>query len=174
MATTGQNFVKLVNPAIVNGTYQAAGTIASYLPVDATSIVNSGAATTLDTIGAGMSNDGFAKHGFSTTTLSGTTPVNLSLIDLTSNSTASCGDTVFATWNTLELINTGAADLTVAPGASNPANLGMGGTTPTLTIPANSKMTFHNLAGGSIDGTHKIVTVTPTAGGSFALGVAGA
>jgi hypothetical protein len=174
MSTTGVNICSITNAGLEGATVGAAGALLTMNPKDAKQQEAVSKLTRLDYFLADLSAAGYAKNGGLSVALTGTTPVNLSLIDLTSNSTFSAGDTVFATWNQLVFKNTGAADVTIAPGGSNPANLGLGGTTPTLTVPAGSTVTFQSVAGLSIDGTHKIVTVTPTAGGSFALCVGGA
>lgn len=173
MATTGQSFVKLTNPQLVGSTVQAAGQVVALNPSNANQVVNGGSGISIDKAFFDFSTDAFAKHGFNSTNLTGTTPVTLSLIDLTSGSTSFAGDTVFATWNKLMLYNTGAADLTVGPAGSNPARLQLNGTTPTITVAAGSHVTLESVAGLAVDSTHFALTVTPTAGGSFALGVAG-
>lgn len=182
MATTGVNICKLVAAALVNGTVQAAGTLTTLHPTNAKQLELSGNVTRLDRAHFDLGqlilqsgdNGGFAKNGGLTVNLTGTTPVTLSLLDLTSNSTSSAGDTVFATWNVLVFKNTGAADVTIAPAGSNPASLGLAGTSPTLTVPAGSTVVLNSAAGITVDSTHKSITVTPTSGGSLALCVGGA
>jgi hypothetical protein len=118
----------------------------------------------------------FAKNGCQLMTLSGTTPESLDLTDLTANTPASyAGDTTFATANVIIFNNVGTHDLVISPGASNPASLPkMTGTSPTFTVAAGSVVAFHSAAGATVDSTHKIITVTPTAGGNLAISVGGA
>lgn len=123
----------------------------------------------------GFGLQGFAKNGAFHVTTAGTTAVNVDLTNLATGATSNDGDTTFATVNQVVIYNCGAADMTVSPGATNPANFPkFTGTTPTLTIPAGSKHTFQNAAGAVVDGTHKVITITPTAGGDVVLAVGGA
>lgn len=140
--------------------------------------VTNGAAL-LDDLATRFDNDGLSKHGVFHVTTTGTTPVNIDLTNLTTNATSYAGDTTFATWNKIVAWNlsgldgVAAASMTMAPGGSNPAPLGLGGTSPTLTLPASSPVVLTNKAGGTITSSAKIITVTPSAGGNFALAVAG-
>lgn len=119
---------------------------------------------------------GYAKNGAALITLTSTTAVSFDFTDLTIGATQpAAGDTTFATVNALILNNIGTHDLTIAPGGSNPAAFPkFGGTSPTLTIPAGSAICLQNLAGATVDSTHKILTITPTAGGLLAVAVGGA
>jgi hypothetical protein len=117
----------------------------------------------------------YAKNGNALISLSGTTPVTISLADLTSNTTVSAGDTVFATGNVIVFRNLTAGAVTIAPGASNPSNFPLfAGTTPTLTVPANSVVVVHSAAGVTIDSTHKTILITPAVTGTFSVSVGGA
>lgn len=177
MATTNSNFVKLANAALIGSTVQAAGQVVAVNHATATQIINGGTGTYLDRFNVDLATAGYAKNGSAAATLTGTTAVTYDLTDLTSTTsgtTAWAGDTTFATWNQLVFRNTGAADITVAQGASNGARLGLTGTTPAFTVPAGSVITFQSIAGYTVDSTHKVITITPTAGGSFALSVGGA
>ena len=187
MATTGANFVKLGASTLVGGTVTAAGLPAPFTglptfqrPVGPADIeAGASGCKLLDRVSIDFASDGFAKHGVATYQLTGTTAQTVDLTDLTANTpTGSAGDTTFATWNTLVFVNMDSADVTIAPGAANPARTLLAGTTPTLTIPANSAIALSSLAGLAVDSTHKIITVTPTSGGNtagnFAVCVAGA
>jgi hypothetical protein len=124
---------------------------------------------------SGFSTQGFAKNGCFHVTTSGTTPVSVDLTNLATNSTSQAGDATFATVNKIKVKNCGSADMTVAPGGSNPANLPkFAGTTPTLTVAAGSEVEFESGPGATVDSTHKIITITPTAGGDVMVGVGGA
>lgn len=122
----------------------------------------------------GLATAGFAKNGCAYLTLTGTTPVTL---DLTALAPAAgvvvAGDAAFGSTKRIRLFNNGAADVVLSPGGSNPANLGFGGTSPTLRVPAGSYVELNNAAGNAVDSTHKTVTVTPTAGGSCGVCVGG-
>lgn len=174
MATTNSAFVKLTAAQLVGSTVQAAGAVVALNESNATQVVNGGSGTRLDAFVANLATAGYAKNGAASVSLTGTTPVTLDLTTLSTNATASAGDLTYATFYQLVYRNTGAADVTVAPGGSNPASLGFGGTTPTITVPANSAVTFQYAAGVTVDSTHKTITITPTSGGSFALCVGGA
>ena len=180
MATTGANLVQYTNAGLHGATVGAAAALGTMHPTAAKQLTLAGSVTRLDVAHVDLANTAavtgqignFAKNGGSYTTLSGTTPVTLSLADLTSNSTSSTGDTAFATWNVI-VLKVGSADVTFAPGASNPLTI-MSGTSPTITLFANSTYVFHNPAGGTVDSTHKTILITPTSGGSISLAVGGA
>ena len=145
----GQN----IGPEIVQG---AGGALISKLNID-------------------LATAGYAKNGAALLTLSGSTAIT---IDLTALAAATgvtiAGDTAFAIVYQLVLTNLGTHDVTIAPGASNPAPSLLAGTSPTLTIPAGSSITLQSVAGLTIDSTHKTFTVTPTAGGQLGIAVGGA
>lgn len=121
----------------------------------------------------GFSNEAFAKNGAFHVTTSGTTAVTCDLTNLALNATSSAGDLTFANWNKIRIYNCGTADMTYSPGGSNPANLGLGGTTPTHSIPAGSAITIERAAGNTVDATHKNITITPSAGGDVVIAVGG-
>lgn len=181
MATTLSNFV-VVETASLKGTgTKAAPYVVACEPNVADALTGfgpGGTATSHFLVDrqrkANLATAGYAKNGASVTSLTGTTPVTLSLIDLTSNSTDSAGDTVFATWNTLIIYNLGAADITIKQAGSNPASLLGISTTPAQTIPAGSKLVLQSAAGVTVDSTHKDFVITPTSGGSVAVAVGGA
>jgi hypothetical protein len=185
MATTGVDFV-LQNKATTTLSGAAVLTAPFVEALDPQSArvltgrVPGGAATAA--LGSNNSNylltladQGFAKNGSFHVTTSGTTPVTLDLTNLATNATTHAGDTVFATVNMIKWMNVGAADMTIAPGASNPSNAPkFTGTTPTLAVPAGSFGTWSSVAGVTIDSTHKNITITPTAGGDIFFAVGGA
>jgi hypothetical protein len=123
---------------------------------------------------------GFNKNGALYVTFTGTTPVN---IDLTALATAigvtssQAGDTSLATFNCLIMQNLSASisTLTVSPGASNPAPLpnALGGTTPTIALALGAVHCEYDAAGKTIDSTHRIITVTPSAGGALGFAYGG-
>jgi hypothetical protein len=175
LSTTNSAFVATTGAALVGSAVVAAGAIVA-LTEDAANVeINAGGSARLDTMAnANLATAGYAKNGACSVALTGTTPVTLSLIDLTSNSDFSAGDAVFASWKLLVFYNTGAASLTVKTAASNGATLPLNGTSPTITVPAGSKAILENAAGVTVDATHKDITVTPADDGGFAVCVGGA
>lgn len=175
MSTTGVNIVQVTNAVLEGATVGAALALSTMNPADAKQLELAGYVTRLDTLETDLSKQSFAKNGGAYFTLSGTTAVTLSLLDLTSTTTFSTGDTVYATVNQLTIKNLGLADITIAPGGSNPSNFPkFSGTTPTLTIPAGSALVLTSLAGVTVDSTHKTILITPTSGGAVSIAVGGA
>jgi hypothetical protein len=190
MATTGVDFVLVskvstavqgaavkATPFVVAVEKNAAQQYAGRVPggagtgvLGATGNVNNG-----NFLVDGFSTEGFALNGAIHVTTSGTTPVSVDLTNLTTGATSTAGDATFAKFMKIRFYNCGSAAMTIAPGGSNPASLGLGGTSPTLSVPANTVVTpFANGAGVTVDSTHKIITITPTSGGDFVLAVGGA
>ena len=123
----------------------------------------------------GFSDQGFALNGAYHATTSGTTAVNVDLTNLATGATSNAGDATFAKVSKVRVQNCGSADMTVSPGASNPAPIPkMAGTTPTLTVAAGAYADFFLDTAGTVDSTHKIITVTPTSGGDVVVAVGGA
>ena len=194
MATTGSNIVE-VTSAVLEGTGVVASPSVLAVMPGAAEVIEQGsggvvldkviadlAFTALPTAGSGMHVrpcgkmlGNYAKNGGAIYSTSGTTPISPDLTNLATGAASSAGDVTFATVNTLIFRNLGAADMTIAPGASNPSNIPkFTGTTPTLALPAGSVLVVHSNAGVTIDGTHKVFTVTPTAGGVFSVSAGGA
>lgn len=126
---------------------------------------------------------GYALNGCGYMTLATTVTGDIDLTDLTLAADArykTAGDTTFAKIGCLVLMNWSATVLTVKPGASNPASFPVfAGTTPTITIAAAvagvpGVMVFRSPTLVTVDSTHKILTVTPTAGGTLSFAVGGA
>jgi hypothetical protein len=194
MATTNSNFVRVTATVLEGAATTAGPTLLAMEPSSAeaieqgsggvvldkvivdlglTSIPSAGSGRHVRTSGKILGN--YAKNGAALFVTSGTTGVTLDLTDLTSTTSASAGDTAFATVNVLVFRNLGTAVMTIAPGASNPSDApGFAGTAPTLTIPAGSAVVWHAAAGVTVDATHKTIDITPTAGGSIAIAVGGA
>jgi len=173
MPTTKSNIVKILAPGLVGSTVQSANALVAF---DGAAAAKIGAAYGIpcDKVSQDLSTMGLAKNGGNRLSLSGTTPVNIDLTDLTANAASSAGDTSFASFVNLTLYNDGAAAVTVAPGASNPASIGLSGTSPTLTVNPGCACVLNYGSPVTVDSTHKIITVTPTSGGSFVLSVGGA
>jgi hypothetical protein len=184
MATTGQNFVYLAGATLVGSAVKAAGSVAGYSGYPAGAQKAKGVAQieggasgnmVLDTHSFDFSSDAYAKHAAAYLTLTGTTAITLDLTALAAaTGVVVAGDASFATWNQIILYNTGSVDLTVNTAGSNGLRLPNGGTSPTYTVPANSRLVLESAAGFAVDSTHKGLTVTPTSGGSIAVCVAGA
>ncbi len=124
---------------------------------------------------------GYALNGFGRMTLATTTTGDIDLTDITlaaDSRITTAGDTAFGHIGCLVLINRSATVLTLKPGGSNPASFPLfAGTTPTLAVPAQVSGVPGILVMRSptlvvVDSSHKILTVTPTAGGvmDFAVG----
>lgn len=121
----------------------------------------------------------FAKNGGLYITFTGTTAVN---VDLTALATAigvtssQAGDTSLATANCLIFRNLSASGtITISPGASNPSSLPkFTGTTPTLSVDFGGTMIIYDPSGQTVDSTHKVITLTPSAGGAMSLCYGGA
>lgn len=175
MPTTNVGFLKVNNAVLIGSAVAAAGAVEALNGVSASQIAAAGYGTRLDAQAFDLSVAGYAKNAAVAFTLTGTTGIT---IDLTALAAATgvvvAGDTVFASFNQLILVNTGAADLIVAPGGSNPARLPLNGTTPTYTVPAGSRLVIESAAGLAVDSTHKTILVTPATGGSLGLCVGGA
>lgn len=196
MATTGQNFVEVTTTTLSGATVTTQPFLVALGFKEAAEVEQGGKGVCVDRVvfdlslpGAppagtphqsptvyGAYCGGYAKNGEVLLTLSGSTAQSIDLTNTAVNTPASsAGDTAFATVNCLILRNLGLVDLVLSPGASNPSNIPkLGGTSPTLTIPAGSCVVIHSLAGVTIDSTHKVFTITPTSGGSLAVGIGGA
>lgn len=168
-ATKAAPFVMAVeNNAARNFTGRVPGGAATGV-LGATGLPNNGTGIFV----GGFSDQGFALNGAFHVTTSGTTPVTCDLTNLATNSTSNAGDAVFAKANKIKVRNAGTAAMTIAPGASNPASLGLGGTTPTYTVNGGSEVEIEVPAGATVDATHKNITITPTAGGDVVVAVGG-
>ena len=123
---------------------------------------------------------GFNKNGALYFTLTGTTAVSVDFTTIASAigvASSQAGDTLLATINSLSIINasTAASTIVVSPGASNPLALpnSLGGTSPTFSLLLGDIHCEYSLAGQTVNGTHKILTFTPTAGGAILLAYGG-
>jgi hypothetical protein len=196
MATTASNFLKFA-AGIFRGTGIASATAvtaAAVGPFEAAEVEQGSGGVVIDKLildpslaavpttgsGAKIPLSGkvlgaYAKNGVVLITLSGTTPVTLDLTDTTSGTTATAGDTAFASVNTILFRSLGAAAVTIAPGGSNPADLPkFTGTTPTLKLALNGVVLVNEVAAVTVDSTHKGILLTPTAGGTIAIYIGGA
>ncbi len=180
MATTKSNFVIVMNESLDGAGVVAAPSIRAFDPGMADQITGRGPGGTATANffvdrnrAADLAISSYAKNGALVVTLTGTTPVDLSLIDLTSNATDTAGDTVFAKWMMLKFYNPGAADWTFKQAAATPANLLGVSTTPAISVRAGSSVTLFSVLGENVDSTHKLLTITPTSGGTCAIAVGG-
>lgn len=174
MPTTGQNFVRLANAELVGGTVRAAGqvVVVALNPSNAT-VVAAAEGAALDKSTADLSG-AYTKTGAVTVSLSGTTPKTIDLTDLTSVVASYAGDTTFASFSQLVIRNLGAGSVTVAPGASNPASLGINGTSPSVTIQAGAVLTLSYPTASVVDSTHKTILLTPAADTVVSVALGGA
>ena len=143
-----------------SGAYGAAFAIAK---ARANAWVSAGLAVFLDQPALDLSTAGFTKNGC--TVLSLAASGGTATIDLTSLAAvgAAAGDTSFANWFALILTSipmTIAQDVTVTPGATNPAHLPFSGTTPSFTLYGNSQTVWQSPAGQAVNSTHKTITLT--------------
>lgn len=194
MATTGMNFVEVTTTSLTASTVTTAPYVEALDPISAKNIEQGGAGVCLDEVHVHLgltrlpvAGDGtsfnvkgkvlgnYSKNGAAIYSTTGTTPISPDLTAINTGAASSAGDLAFATVNTLVFRNLGAADMTIAPGGSNPSNAPkFTGTTPTLALPAGSVVVWHSAAGVTVDSTHKVILVTPTAGGVFSISVGGA
>lgn len=131
----------------------------------------------------GQTVGGYALNGCGYMTLATTVTGDIDLTDLTLAADArykTVGDTTFAKIGSLLLLNWSATVLTLKPGASNPASFPLfAGTTPTIAIAAAVAGVpgvgfWRSPTLVTVDSTHKLLTVTPTAGGTLSFAVGGA
>jgi hypothetical protein len=194
MATTGANIVEVTATVLEGSAVTASPSVVAFEPGAAEAAEQGGAGSVLDKVIVDLSMTvlptagsgrhvrpsgkvlgAYAKNGGAVYSTSGTTPVSPDLTNLATGAASSAGDTGFATVNAIVFRNLSANDMTIAPGGSNPSNIPkFTGTSPTIALPANSVVVVHSAAGVTIDGTHKVFTVTPTSGGNFSVSAGGA
>jgi hypothetical protein len=182
MATTKSGFVVTNKAALVGAAVVAAPAVEA-MSDEAANVVAQAAAgnpgntgsVRIDAPSINLATASYAKNAGVYLTLTGTTPITLDFTAIAATTgVVIAGDTAFATWNQIVLMNTGAVDLVMTPGGSNPLRTLLSGTGPGLTIPAGSTITLASVAGLTVDGTHKTLTFTPTSGGSLGLAIGGA
>ena len=174
MATTGQNFVRLVAAQLVAAAVVAAGKVLALNPSNADQVVLSGAAVNLDRQTANLATQAYALNGAATLSLSGTSAKDFTLTSLSTAAASSAGDLVFASASQLTFKNLGAGDATIAAGASNGFAFPLNGTTPTITLAAGDSFTFTFATAITVDSTHKLITITPVATTIVSVCVGGA
>jgi hypothetical protein len=163
MATTNSGFAKVTLGGVVALLSAPASAISA--------VVSALSGTRMDRAVYDLASAGYDKNGAGRYTLSGTTPKTIDLTDTTSGAQSYAGDTTFASYTQLVLLNDGAASITVGSGASNGATWPMSGT---VTLAAGESVVISKAAAVTVDGTHKAIDVTPTSGGSFVICVGGA
>lgn len=115
---------------------------------------------------------GYAKNGSVLLKLSGTVDQTVDLTDTTAGTPqAYAGDTAFSNVNLLVVNNLGTGSVEVAPTSAALPNLS--GTAPTLTVAAGSIGVSHSKANLTVDGSHKVITVTPAATTTVVLTICG-
>ena len=155
MSTTGSRFVAASQGVPITSANAATGNVGAYSPSITNQLAGGGAGTIIDSL-VDLSKAGFAKNGAFFLNLAASTPVTIDATAIASAATASAGDNSFATANSIELINLGLHDVKVGAAASNPMLLGLGGTTPTLTVPAGSRVVIGSVAGFSTSGANNL------------------
>lgn len=154
MSTTGKNFVLV--PATISGS--AASAVIAATPSASANLVANAGGTILDRFLTDLSQANLAKNGGAFLALAVSTPATLDLTNLAAAATAAAGDTSFATVNLVTFNNTGAADVVVTPGGSNPFNGPITGGTPGFTVPAGGQARWHSPAGWAVSGSAKTFT----------------
>lgn len=173
MATTGTNFVRMTAAQLVGAAVAAAGKVVGFNPSNASQVVAGGTGVALDRQTVDLAAQSFALNGAATVALSGTTAKTVDLTDLTSVTDSYAGDTTFAGFTQLTFKNLGAGSVTIAPGGSNPASIGLGGTTPTLTLAPGASHTLNYGSAVTVDSTHKTILLTPAATTVVSIAVGG-
>lgn len=127
-----------------------------------------------------IANLGYAKNGCFHKTTASNTPVVIDLTNLATNATSTAGDLTFASVQLIIAFNlsgvdgVAGADMTLGATAANSARLfGVLVATP-ITVPFSSPHQLNSFTPLAVDGTHKNITLTPSAGGNFTLVVCGA
>jgi hypothetical protein len=136
MATTLMGFVANSQGVLITPSNASKANVQELSPYVCSLLANSGTATRLDSQ-VDLSGAGYAKNGAFVLSLAISTPLTVDLTAIASVATASAGDNSFATIYDVQLTNLGPTDVVVGAAGSTPALLEMGGTTPTITIPAN-------------------------------------
>lgn len=126
-------------------------------------------ATRLDYARVDAGADNYAKHAAIRLTLVSTTAQHPDLTN-TAAIGAYGGDSSFASVSQIKFLNDGAQALTIAPGASNGLTLPFS----SLTIAAGDEYVYTFATPVVVDGTHKVIDVTPTSGGSLVITIGGA
>lgn len=163
MATTGKNFAALSASALVGTANASIGFLTAVESATASSYLNSALAVIVDRFNVDLSKANYAKNGGVIVNLSPSTPVTIDLTDLTTEAVRA-GDTAFATWKEIILVNLGANAVAVGPGASNPLTTPLAGTAPTQAIAVGESTRWLRPLGVAIDGPHKTLKLDP--GGS--------
>lgn len=124
----------------------------------------------------------YTKNGAFVVSLSGTNAVTVPLTNTATNTNSQAGDTVFATWNQIVLYNlsgldgNNSASMTIAPGASNGANLQFTSSNTTglaMTIDGSSAQVLGSVNGVTVNATKNTILITPTANSTFGMVISG-
>jgi hypothetical protein len=171
LATTFATPIAITSPAtILNGSAVVAAPVAQM--VSGTGANNSGGVgrelstgfnsgtVRIDGFPSDLSADGYAANGCFAQTLAASGTVTVDYTNVVGATTSAAGDNLATLLNKLIINNYGTTDITVAPGASNPIVGILAGTTPTLKIPAGSKVRLESVAGFTVSGTAKTLLFT--------------
>jgi hypothetical protein len=151
MATTGKGFIVSAQGAPVTTLTASSGVIIPLASNVALQFITQGLGTRVDAQ-KDLASSGYAKNGAIYLSLAASTPVTVDMTATSGTATSSGGDTAFATAFDLQLTNLGAQDVIVGNAASHPFLGPLGGTTPTIVIPAGSSVHLSSIAGWSITG----------------------
>lgn len=168
MPTTRSNFIVNGAAALVGAAVVAAGSVQAESNEAAIQQVNDGGAFHVDYHTVDLSRAGYAANGAFYLSLTANTPVTVDLTNIAAQ-TYSAGDSLASALKELVIYNNGAAAVIYSAGASNGFVGFLGGTSPTVTIPAGGRFRITNSTGWTIDSTHKTVKFDP---GSSAASIA--
>ncbi len=122
---------------------------------------------------------GYTKNGAFLVSCNGTNAVSVPLTNTKTNTNAQAGDTVFTTWKQITLYNLsgldGAASAVMyvqGTPTTNGANLSVNAN-GVFAIAGSSRMTLENVNGVPVNAANAVVTITPTADGTFGMVISG-
>jgi hypothetical protein len=145
-----------------------------------TSASNANAAIVqLDNLETAAARLGYTKNGAFIVVTSSTTAVTVPLTNTATNTNSQAGDTVFAKWNKLILWNlsgldgVASASMTVNGAGTNGVNLLLAATNSTIKLDGSSACVLASINGTTVNAANAAITITPTAGGTFACVVMG-
>ncbi len=177
----------IINPSVVPLEPQAALQVTGRLPGGGAYRGNSAAAfpnTTnasilLDGMETLASRLGYTKNGAFLVHCNGTNAVSVPLTNTATNTNAQAGDTVFSSWKQITLYNLSGVDqnnsavmYVQGTPTTNGANLSVNAN-GVFAIAGSSRMTLENVNGVPINAANAVLTITPTADGTFGCVISG-
>ncbi len=137
------------------------------------------AAILLDGMETMVSRLGYTKNGAFLVHCNGTNAVAVPLTNTATNTNAQAGDTVFTTWKQITLYNLSGLDgnnsavmYVSGSGGTNGANLNLNAN-GVHAIAGSSRITLENINGATVNAANAVVTITPTADGTFGMVISG-